>query len=790
MTTLDLSSTQSSVLEGLTSAEAAERLQKFGPNAVEQKRPSKFVALIRKFWGVVPWMLELAVILDLVLGRWVEAGVIFALLVFNAVLGYFQENRAQQALALLRQRLTVTARVQRDSRWQEIPASQLVPDDLIHVRVGDIVPADVRLTSGEIQVDQSQLTGESQPVDCGPGSTAFAGSLVNRGEATGVVTATGTRTSFGKTAALVGIAEPPHRLELLILKITQYLAAFVILLAVAVFVATLIRGISLLEMLPFGLMLLVAAVPITLPAMFTMSAALGARGLAQNGILATRLSALQDAASMDVICLDKTGTITQNHLTVEHVEPLDSSTTPDDVLRMAALASAEVTQDPIDLAILQQARERGLSANPDQHVEFLPFDPSTKRTEAVLHQGEQEVHIIKGAPSVIAELVHQPWDGIAAEVERLSAGGARVLAVATGSKSDLHIAGLIALGDPPRPESPALIKNLLGLGMRVLMVTGDGEATARAVAAQVGITGEVAPPGTLREGLDAGTVEQFGVFAGVRPEDKYYLVQALQKAGHVVGMTGDGVNDAPALRQADVGIAVANSTDVARTAAGLVLTRPGISEIVMAINGSRRVYQRMVNFVLTMMTRKLGIPLFLTLGVVLLGVFVLNPLLIVLLMFATDVATMTLSTDQVVPSPSPNRWRVGPLLATALSIAIFFLLLCEAVFWLGQQTFGLGLAQLQTLVFVWVVFAGTQAVLYLTRNRGFFWEPPFPGRWVLLTTLLDIGVVTLMAAAGWLMAPISLVLIGYALALAILFLIVADLIKVAFMPPVARVQGS
>ena len=774
---------------GLNSSEAAERLKEFGPNAVEQKRPSRLVALLRKFWGVVPWMLELAVILDLVLGRWVEAGVIFALLMFNAVLGYFQENRAQAALALLRQRLTVTARVRRDGQWQEIPSVGLVPDDLVHLRVGDIVPADVRLTNGEVQVDQSQLTGESLPVDCSPGGTAYAGSLVNRGEATGVVTATGTKTSFGKTAQLVGVAEPPHRLELLILKITQYLAILVIFLAVAVFVATIIRGMPLLGMLPFGLMMLVAAVPVALPAMFTMSAALGARGLAQNGILATRLSALQDAASMDVICLDKTGTITQNHLTVEHVEPIDSSTT-DDVLRMAALASAEATQDPIDLAILQQARERGLSASPDQRVEFLPFDPSTKRTEAVLHQDGQEIHIVKGAPSVIAELTHQPWEEIAPGVERLSADGSRVLAVATGNESDLHLAGLIALGDPPRPESQSLIKSLQGLGVRALLVTGDGEATARALAAQVGITGEVAPPGTLREDLDVETVGRFGVFAGVLPQDKYFLVQALQKAGHVVGMTGDGVNDAPALRQADVGIAVANSTDVARTAAGLVLTRPGLGEIVMAINGSRRVYQRMLNFVLTMMTRKIGIPLFLSLGVVLLGVFVLNPLLIVLLMFATDVATMTLSTDQVLPSPSPNRWRVGPLLTTALSIAIFFLLLCGAVYWFGQQIFGLGLAELQTLVFVWVVFAGGQAVLYLTRNRGFFWERPYPGRWVLITTILDLGVVSILAVAGWLMVPISLVLIGYTFALAVIFLIVADLIKVVFMGPAARVQGS
>lgn len=775
--------------EGLNGSEVAERLKKYGPNAVAQMKPRAVETLLRKFWGIVPWMLELAVILDLILGRWLEAIVIFALLVFNAGVGYLQENRAQRALALLRQRLTVTARVRRDSRWQEVPAAELVPDDVVHLRVGDIAPADVRLTGGELQVDQSQLTGESLPVARDPGDTIYAGSLINRGEATGMVTATGTRTSFGKTAELVRVAEPPRRVERLILTITQYLAVLVVLLAVAVFVATIIRGVPLLGMLPFVLMLLVAAVPVALPAMFTMSAALGARGLAQNGILATRLSAMQDAAAMDVVCLDKTGTITENRLSVESVEA-SASFTPDDLLRMAALASAEATQDPIDLAILRAARERGLSTTSDQSLQFVPFDPSTKRSEAIIRQDGQENHIVKGAPLVIAELAHLTGSDIAADVARLSADGARVLAVATGSGEDLRFAGLIALGDPPRPESQSLIKNLQKLGVRVVLVTGDGEATARAVALKVGITGNVAPAGTLHEGLDAETAGRFDVFAGVLPEDKYYLIQALQKAGHVVGMTGDGVNDAPALRQADVGIAVASSTDVARTAASLVLTRPGLGEIVMAINGSRRIYRRMVNFVLTMITRKIGIPLFLTLGVVLFGVFVLNPLLIVLLMFATDIATMTVSTDQVVPSPSPDRWMIRPLAAAASIIALFFVLLSGVVYWFGWRVFGLGLAEIQTLVFVWVVFAGSQSVLYLTRNRGFFWEPPYPARWVIITTLLDIGVVTLLAAEGWLMAPVSLSLIGGALVLALAFLVISDLLKVTVMHPAVRPSSS
>jgi H+-transporting ATPase len=762
---------------GLTSAEASERLQRFGTNAIAEPRPRSLVALARMFWGLVPWMLEGAIVIDLILGRWVEAGVIGALVVFNALLGFFQQTRAQRALGLLRQRLTVTARVRRDGRWQELPAAQLVPGDLVHLRVGDIVPADVGVTEGRVQVDQSQLTGESLPVDQEPGGTAYAGSLIARGEATGVVSATGARTYFGKTAELVRVAEAPRRLELLIVKIAKYLAGLVLVLAVAVLVATIAEGKSLLDMLPFGLMLLVASVPVALPAMFTMSAALGARGLAENGILVTRLSAIEDAAAMDVICLDKTGTITQNHLSVESLQPAGSSGA--EALRLAALASDEATQDPIDLAILAAAGERGLTDALPPRVGFVPFDPETKRSEASVQEDGRVLRVVKGAPSVVAELAGAPWPQVAADVERLSADGSRVLAVAAGTDSSLELSGLVALGDPPRPESGKLIRDLRARGLRVLLVTGDGEATARAVAAKVGITGAVAPAGTLHEDLDPETASRFEIFAGVLPQDKFFLVQALQKAGHVVGMTGDGVNDSPALRQADVGVAVAASTDVAKAAASLVLTRPGLGEIVAAVEGSRRIYQRMKTFVLTMLTRKIAIPAFLAGGVVLAGVFVLNPTLIVLLMFATDVATMSLATDRVTPSPAPDRWVLRSLVMTGLGLSALLLALSVAVYWSGRHLSGLGLAQTQTLVFAWLVFGGGQAVLYMTRARGWFWAKPHPGRWLALISLFDVVAVAVLAWQGWLMTSISIGLIAEALAFAVAFLIAADLLKMA-----------
>jgi len=643
--------------EGLTSGDAAKRLLEYGPNTVAEARPRDVGTLARKFWGVIPWMLELAILVDLVLGRWIEAIIIAALLGFQALLGFYQEGRAQRALALLRQHLTINARVRRDGQWQVLPAAGLVPGDLVHLRAGDVVPADVQLTEGELSVDQSQLTGESLPVAAQPGQAAYAGSLVGRGEATGVVTATGGRTYYGKTASLVRTAEAPRRLELLTVAIARYLVALDVVLVVAVVAAIVLRGTSLLDALPFVLLLLVASVPIAMPAMFTMSSALGASMLADKGILTTRLSAVQDAAVMDVLCLDKTGTLTENHLSVGALQAF-APTTSDDLLRLAALASEEATQDPIDLAVLEAARARGLLANPPPRVRFVPFDPSTKRSEVTTRQGEQVVRIVKGEPGTIAELVRAPWSELADDVGRLSADGSRVLAIASGPDGNLAIAGLLALVDPPRPDSAALVAHLKEQGVRVLLVTGDGEATARAIASRVGITGEVAPTGTLHADLDPAVAERYSVFSRVLPQDKFFLVQALQKAGHVVGMTGDGVNDAPALRQADVGIAVASATDVAKAAASLVLTRPGLGEILMAIDGSRRIYQRMQAWLLAMVTRKMGIPPFLALGVLLFGVFALNPTAMILFMLTGDIATFALAGDRVIPARTPDRWIV------------------------------------------------------------------------------------------------------------------------------------
>ena len=763
--------------EGLASADAAARLQEYGPNEVAEAPPGAIGALLRKFWGVIPWMLEFALVIDLGLGRRIEALFIAALLALNALLGFRQESRATKALALLRGRLTIQARVRRDGRWQMLPAAQIVPGDFLRLRAGDIVPADVRVTEGRVLVDQSVLTGESLPVEIRAGGTAYSGSTVSRGEAGCVVAATGNRTYFGKTAELVRLAAAPPRLERLVVGVAKYLGALDVVLALAVLAATIVEGRHLLGVLPFMLMLLVASVPMALPVMFTMSAAMGARMLAEQGILATRLSAIEDAAAMDVLCLDKTGTLTENTLTVGTVAPLATATS-EEVLRLGALASDEATQDPLDLAILRTARERGLAQATPQRVGFVPFDSDAKRSEASVRENGQVVRVVKGEPRTVAELAQTAWERIAGEVERLSADGSRVLAVASETEGKLRLAGLIALSDPPRADSAALIAALEKRGVRAQLVTGDGEATARAIAAKVGIAGEVAPAGTIHKDLDPQEAQRFAVFARVLPQDKFLLVQALQKAGHVVGMTGDGVNDAPALRQADIGIAVANATDVAKAAAGLVLTRPGLGGIITAVEASRRIYRRLQTFTLTMMTRKITIPLFLAFGVLALDAFVLNPLLIVLLMITTDVATMAVSTDQATASPAPDRWAIGPLMATAVALAIPLLLLSVAVFRSGVNVLALDAARTQTLVFVWLVFAGSQGILYVTRSRGFFWIKPYPGRWLNVATLVLVAATIAMAIEGWLTAPIAPLVVGWTLLLAVAYLVGADFVKV------------
>ena len=758
---------------GLTTAEAQGLLRQFGPNRIEGERRHPVRSFFAKLWAPVPWMLEATIVLEILVHKLDEAVIIGVLLLFNSILSLVQENQANRALSLLRKRLSVQVRVLRDALWQLIPADQLVPGDVTHLRLGDLAPADIRLFDGAVASDESDLTGESLPVEKSPGAVVYAGSRITRGEASGEVTATGKRTSFGKTAELVKTAKTKSHLQEIILAIVKYLVILDAVLVAALLIYAGLAHLPWSEVLPFALILLVASVPVALPATFTVATAVGALDMSRHGVLVTRLSAIEEAAAMDVLCTDKTGTITQNRLAVAQIYPMGSRS-PEEALRMAALASDAATQDPIDLAILGAANEKKVLSDLPQRIQFIPFDPSTKRSEAIYEQPAGKLHVVKGAPEALIPLVRGDTN-IAAEVEQLAGRGARVFAVAAGAEHSLELVGLLGLADPIREDSEELVQNLKGLGVRVIMVTGDATATARAVSMQVGIGDRVGAAEKLRDGAEAAA-EQFDVFAGVFPEDKFRLVQALQRQEHVVGMTGDGVNDAPALKQAEAGIAVSTATDVAKAAASIVLTESGLLGVVRAVETGRKIYQRMLTYTLNKIIKTIEIGIFLSVGVILTGTFVVTPLLVVLLLFTNDFVTMSIATDRVSFSPRPDRWDIRTLMFTAGTLAALILMLSFTVFFAGRDILHLTIRQLQTLVFLLLVFTG-QGNVYLVRERNRFWHS-MPSRWLILSSATDVVAVSLMATSGILMAPISWHLVASLFGIVLVYLFLIDGLKV------------
>ncbi len=758
---------------GLTEAEAQDRLRQSGPNRIEEETRHPLRSFFGKFWAPVPWMLEATIVLEILVHKLDEAVIIGVLLLFNSILSFVQENQANRALALLRKRLSVQARALRDGHWQLILAEQLVPGDVIHLRLGDLTPADVRLFDGAVEADESELTGESQAVEKSAGAIVYAGSRLKRGEASGEVAATGQHTYFGRTAELVKTAKTASHLQEIIFAIVKYLVILDAVLVGALLVYAGFTSMPWSEVLPFALILLVASVPVALPGMFTVATALGALDMSRHGVLVTRLSAIEEAAAMDVLCTDKTGTITQNKLSVAQIFPMGERSA-DEVLLMAALASDAATQDPIDLAVLEAAQEKKLLNAVPHRIQFIPFDPATKRSEAIYEQQASKLRVIKGAPDAVISLVRQVGS-IAGEVERLAGRGARVLAVASGTENSLDLVGLLGLEDHIREDSNALVQNLKSMGVRVIMVTGDGPATARAVSQQVGIGERVGTADRLRNGAGSAS-EHYDVFAGVLPEDKFRLVEALQGQGHVVGMTGDGVNDAPALKQAEAGIAVSTATDVAKAAASIVLTESGLTGVLRAIETGRRIYQRMLTYTLNKIIKTLEIAVFLSVGVILTGTFVITPLLVVLLLFTNDFVTMSIATDHVSFSPKPDRWDVRTLMFTASALAGLVLILSFSVFFAGRDILHLPIRQLQTLVFLMLVFTG-QGNVYLVRERNRFWRS-IPSRWLILSSATDAVVVSLMATSGILMAPISWSLVASLFGLVLVYLFVVDGLKV------------
>ncbi|MUM65519.1 plasma-membrane proton-efflux P-type ATPase [Acidianus infernus] len=765
-------------LKGLTEKEAEERIKKYGYNEVKEKKESPVVKFLKKFWAPVPWMLEVTIVITYILGKYLDMYIILFLLVFNSIVSFIQERRAENAVELLKQKLNVKARVLRDGQWKVVPARLLVPGDIVHIRLGDIVPADIKLFEGEVLVDQSALTGESVPVEKGKGNVVYSGSIIRRGEASGIVIATGAKTYFGKTTELVQTARAESHLEKLIMNIVKYLIIVDVALVIALFVFSLAVGVKLSDVLPFSLIVLIASVPVALPATFTIAMALGSQELARKGILVTRLTASEDAASMDVLNLDKTGTITENRMRVGDPIPAEGFT-KEEVVKYAYMASDEASQDPIDTAVIACLRENNIEPGNYERLEFKPFDPSTKRTEALVKTENNVFRVVKGAPQVIAELAEVPdLKSYYSTLEDLSKRGYRTISVAIGDKEGkLKLVGILPLYDRPRKDSREFIEEIKRLNVKPKMVTGDNELIAREIARQVGIGDVICNINEIKklEGKERiKKVEECDVFAEVFPEDKYFIVKTLQEGGHYVGMTGDGVNDAPALKQAEVGIAVANATDVAKASASMVLTHEGLIDIVEAIKTGRKIYQRMLTYTINKIIKTLQVVLFLTISFFIVRFFVTTPFDVILLLFANDFVTMSIATDNVRYSQKPERLDAGKIVKASLILA--FLIVAESFFslWLALYL-RMSIDEIHTFIFDMLVFTG-QFTVYMVRERRSMWSSR-PSNFLLISSIFDIIFISTISALGILVYPIPLQYVLLILGISFGFTVIFDHIK-------------
>ena len=671
----------------------------------------------------------------------------------------------------MKSRLALSAAVRRDDAWKTVPAAELVVGDVVKLSLGAVVAADVRLCEGSVLLDQSMLTGESVPIEAGAGFETYAGALVRRGEAVAEVTATGARTKFGRTAELVRTAHIVSSQQKAVVRVVRNLALFNGLIIILLVAYSYVLKMPVGEIIPLVLTAVLASIPVALPATFTLAAALGARALAKIDVLPTRLSAVDEAASIDVLCADKTGTLTRNELKVTAVRAMAGFDEPH-VLGLAALASSDGGQDPVDGAIRTAAEKHAASDLP-KLIKFVPFDPATKMSEAAATgPGGTTLRAVKGAFAAVARLT-QPTPDASKIDNELEAQGFRVLAVAIGPPAALKLAGIIALSDPPRPDSAALIAELHTLGVRTVIVTGDAPATADIVAHALGLDGKVSPPGPIPPDVRP---ENFGVFAAILPEGKDSLVKAFQKSGHPVGMCGDGVNDAPALRQAQMGIAVSTATDVAKSAAGIVLIKPGLGGIVASVKEGRTTFQRILSYTMNSVTKKILQVLFLAAGLVMTGHAILTPMLMVILMISGDFLAMSLTTDNVRPSPLPNTWQIGRVTVAGVIIGVCNLLFCIGVFAFGKFHLLLGLGALRTLATILIVFTG-EASLYAIRERRRIWSSR-PGLWVIVSSAGDVIVISALATLGLAMTALPLSVVLSTLGAATVFAFALDTVKV------------
>ncbi len=778
----------SSNKNGLSDTETKKRIDEYGYNELEEKKVNPVLKFLGYFWGPIPLMIEVAAILSAVIHHWEDFWIIVVLLLLNATVGFWQEYKAGDAINQLKKKLALNARVKRNGKWNKIPARELVPGDVVRLRFGDVVPADAKLFSGDyVTVDESALTGESLPVEKHQSEVVFSGSVIRQGEVDGLVVATGTDTFFGRTAKLVEEAKTVSHFQRAVIKIGHYLIVLAAFMIAIIFLVSFFRHESFLDTLQFALVLTIAAIPVALPAVLSVTMAVGASILAKKKAIVSKLVAIEEMAGMDILCSDKTGTITKNELTLTDVVP--QNFTSDDVLIYASLASREEDNDPIDTAIISKTtslKESEEKLKAFTIIDFKPFDPVIKRSEAtVVSDNNKKFKISKGAPQVILDLLNEAEKSkiskeINDQVDELAKKGYRTLGTARTIEKDQWVfAGLIPLFDPPREDSAETIKTASNMGVDVKMVTGDHVSIARQIAQKVNLKSRIGNASAFlnKSDKEAGEImEKSDGFAQVFPEHKYRIVELLQERGHIVGMTGDGVNDAPALKKADVGIAVAGATDAAKSAADIVLTLPGLSVIIDAMKESRKIFQRMNSYAIYRIAETIRVLFFITLAILVFNFYPVTAIMIVLLALFNDAPIMAIAYDRVNYSNEPERWNMRVLLSMATFLGLIGVISSFGIFFIGQEVLHLSKDAIQTFIFLKLAVAG-HLTIFVTRTRGTFWSIK-PSGVMFWSAVITKILATIVAVYGWFITPISwklaLMVWGYAL----MAFLITDFLKV------------
>ena len=780
----------SSSRSGLSVDEARERLERFGPNALEEKKVSPILKFLSYFWGPIPWMIEIAAILSLVVQHWADFTIIVVLLLFNAVIGFWQEFKAANAIEALKSQLALKARVLRGGQWDEVPTEDLVPGDVTRIRLGDVVPADVKLIEGEyLSIDQAALTGESLPVSKRVGDIAYAGSVAKRGEMVSLVTSTGSDTYFGRTAKLVQSAGATSHFQKAVLRIGDYLIYLSIGLVAVLILVQLERGTPILDLVQFALILTVAAIPVAMPAVLSVTMAVGALALSKMKAIVSRLESIEEMAGIDILCSDKTGTLTLNQLTLGESVTFQAKDSQELILA-AALASKMEDRDPIDLCVIGGLEDDGILGTFTQE-DFVPFDPVVKRTEASIKDSTGATFkVAKGAPQVILDMA-APDAELRSQAEtavnEFARKGYRTLGVArTDDGSTWKFLGILSLYDPPREDSEETIANAKAHGVSIKMITGDNVAIAKQIAGQLGMGENIQGADVLfQEGVDPDhlssrevtCIEAADGFAQVFPEHKYGIVKALQENGHIVGMTGDGVNDAPGIKQADVGVAVSGATDAARAAAALVLTSPGLSVIVNAIEEARKIFERMNSYAIYRICETIRIMFFVVAAMVVYDFYPITAIMIILLAFFNDVPIMTIAYDNTMVSPTPVKWDMGRVLTVSTVLGLIGVVETFGILMIAKTWMGLTTGEIQTFIFLKLAVAG-HLTLFVARTMKPFFMRPYPSPAVLWSAIGTKVLATLFVVYPFgLITPISWTSVGVIWAYCIVWIFIEDLVK-------------